>query len=147
MDKSLIETSPWPPYSRLAHLKLELCTGCFNLETSKQHLRQEVAKDYLVRNKILLGADWESVTIRPQNSSQAQNPKIPTPKPQINNPNLQKRIRRGRIIWLPLVSLVMDFFIYKNPWSSRPFEWAQQIKQIWNLIMSNQPIHFCLPTN
>ena len=45
----------------------------------------------------------ESVTIRPQNSSQAQNLKAPTPKPQpqINNPNLQRRNCLGRIIWLP----------------------------------------------
>ena len=33
------------------------------------------------------GDGMESVTIRPQNSSQAQNPKTPTPKPQTPTAN------------------------------------------------------------
>ena len=43
------------------------------------------------------------MTIRPQNASQAQNPKTPKPKPQpqIDNPNLQRRICLWRIVWLP----------------------------------------------
>ena len=43
---------------------------------------------------------YESVTIHPQYSSKAQNPKTPTPKlqPQINNPKLPRQIRLGRIV-------------------------------------------------
>ena len=45
---------------------------------------------------------YESVTFRPQNSSKAQNPRTPHPKPQpqINNhnPKLQRQISLGRIV-------------------------------------------------
>mgnify|MGYP001793969014 CR=1 FL=1 len=53
----------------------------------------------------------ESVTIRPQNSSQAQNLKTstqnPEPKPQIINPKLQRPVCLGRIVLLPNNDLQM----------------------------------------
>ena len=52
------------------------------------------------------GVREESVTIRPQKSSQAKIlkplPENPKPQPQNDNPKLQRRIRLGRIVWFPL---------------------------------------------